>query len=77
VAYRLRATRFPVYRDLAGFDFATIELVNTLEQEKAEGTADQIANRLAHSDLVVLDELAPALQRIRRGAAVPSAEHAL
>ena len=113
-AYQLKAARFPVYRDLAGFDFAsseinealvrqlhrcefmedannvvlvggpgtgkthiatalgvqavehhrkrvrffsTVELVNTLEQEKAQGKAGQIANRLAHSDLVILDEL--------------------
>jgi DNA replication protein DnaC len=33
------------------------ELVNALEQEKAQGKAGQIANRLAHSDLVILDEL--------------------
>ena len=114
VAYQLKAARFPVYRDLAGFDFAsseinealvrllhrcefmddannvvlvggpgtgkthiatalgvqavehhrkrvrffsTVELVNTLEQEKAQGKTGQIANRLAHSDLVILDEL--------------------
>lgn len=114
VAYQLKAARFPAYRDLAGFDFAsseinealarqlhrcdfidvadnvvlvggpgtgkthvatalgvqaiehhrkrvrffsTVELVNALEQEKAQGRAGQIANRLVHSDLVVLDEL--------------------
>ena len=114
VAYQLKAARFPVYRDLAGFDFtssevnealvrqlhrcdfidiadnivlvggpgtgkshvatalgiqaiehhrkrvrffSTVELVNALEQEKAQGKAGQIANRLLHSDLVVLDEL--------------------
>jgi len=28
--------------------FSTVELVNTLEQEKAQGKAGQIANRLAH-----------------------------
>jgi DNA replication protein DnaC len=113
-AYQLKAARFPAYRDLAGFDFAsseinealvrqlhrceflnaadnvvlvggpgtgkthiatalgvqaiehhkkrvrffsTVELVNTLEQEKAQGSAGQIANRLVHSDLVILDEL--------------------
>ncbi|MER9420767.1 IS21-like element helper ATPase IstB [Mesorhizobium sp. M0306] len=111
VAHQLKAARFPVYRDLAGFDFAssealvrqlhrcefmdqannvvlvggpgtgkthiatalgvqaiehhrkrirffsTVELVNALEQEKSQGKAGQIANRLAHSDLVILDEL--------------------
>lgn len=36
---------------------STIELVNALEQEKAQGKAGQIANRLAHTDLVILDEL--------------------
>jgi len=114
VSYQLKAARFPAYRDLAGFDFAsseinealvrqlhrcefmdvadnvvlvggpgtgkthiatalgvqaiehhrkrvrffsTVELVNVLEQEKAQGKAGQIAGRLAHSDLVILDEL--------------------
>src|SRR6201991_929106 len=114
MAYQLKIARFPVYRDLAGFDFAsseinealvrqlhrcdfieptdnvvlvggpgtgkthiatalgvqaiehhrkrvrffsTVELVNALEQEKAQGKAGQIANRLIHSDLVILDEL--------------------
>ena len=114
VAYQLKAARFPAYRDLAGFDFAsseidealvrqlhrgdfidaadnivlvggpgtgkthvataigihavehhrkrvrffsTVELVNALEQEKARGKTGQMANRLLHSDLVVLDEL--------------------
>jgi DNA replication protein DnaC len=113
-AYQLKAARFPAYRDLAGFDFAssevnealvrqlhrceflddahnvvlvggpgtgkthiatalgvhavehhhrrvrffsTVELVNALEQEKAQGKAGQIAGRLAHADLVILDEL--------------------
>jgi DNA replication protein DnaC len=37
--------------------FSTVELVNALEQEKAQGKAGQIANRLLHSDLVILDEL--------------------
>ena len=37
--------------------FSTVELVNALEQEKAQGRAGQIANRLVHSDLVILDEL--------------------
>jgi DNA replication protein DnaC len=114
VAYQLKTARFPAYRDLNGFDFAsseinealvrqlyrcdfideannivlvggpgtgkthiataigiqaiehhrkrvrffsTVELVNVLEQEKAQGRSGQIANRLAHSDLVILDEL--------------------
>jgi DNA replication protein DnaC len=37
--------------------FSTVELVNALEQEKARGRAGQIAGRLVHSDLVILDEL--------------------
>ena len=37
--------------------FSTVELVNALEQEKAQGRTGQIANRLVHSDLVILDEL--------------------
>jgi DNA replication protein DnaC len=114
MAYQIKAARFPVYRDLAGFDFissevnealvrqlhrcefietadnivlvggpgtgkshiatalgvqaiehhkkrarffSTVELVNALEQEKAQGKAGQIASRLVHADLVVLDEL--------------------
>ena len=114
VAYQLKAARFPAYRDLSGFDFAsseinealvrqlhrcefvdeannivlvggpgtgkthlataigvqaiehhrkrvrffsTVELVNALDQEKAQGRSGQIANRLIHSDLVILDEL--------------------
>jgi DNA replication protein DnaC len=113
-AYQLKVARFPNYRDLAGFDFAssevneplvrqlhrcefledahnvvlvggpgtgkthlataigvqaiehhrkrvrffaTVELVNALEQEKLQGKSGQIAARLAHSDLVILDEL--------------------
>ncbi len=113
-AYQLKTARFPAYRDLNGFDFAsseinealvqqlhrcdflddannivlvggpgtgkthiataigvqanehhdkrvrffsTVELVNALEQEKAQARSGQIANRLAHSDLVILDEL--------------------
>ncbi|NVO15277.1 MAG: ATP-binding protein [Rhodoplanes sp.] len=113
-AYQLKAARFPAYRDLSGFDFAsskvdealvrqlhrceflqdahnvvlvggpgtgkthiatalgvqaveqhhkrvrffsTIELVNALELEKTRGKAGQIAGRLVHSDLVILDKL--------------------
>lgn len=37
--------------------FSTIELVNTLEQEKQAGKPGRLANRLAHTDLVILDEL--------------------
>jgi DNA replication protein DnaC len=37
--------------------FSTVELVNVLEQEKAQGRSGQIAGRLVHSDLVILDEL--------------------
>src|SRR6478672_1034697 len=37
--------------------FQTIELVNALEQEKAIGKSGQIAHRLVHTDLVILDEL--------------------
>src|SRR3546814_6262275 len=37
--------------------FATVDLVNAVGQEKAQGKAGQIANRLLHSDLVILDEL--------------------
>jgi DNA replication protein DnaC len=37
--------------------FSTIELANTLEQEKAKGKAGQIAEALTKLDLVILDEL--------------------
>lgn len=37
--------------------FSTIELVNALEQEKAKGKADQIAEALVRLDLLILDEL--------------------
>ena len=37
--------------------FSTVGLVNALEQEKAQGRSGQIAGRLVHSDLVILDEL--------------------
>ena len=36
---------------------STIELVNALEQEKREGKPGRLANRLIHTDLVILDEL--------------------
>ena len=114
VAYQLKTAKFPAYRDLSGFDFAssmanealirqlcggdfmdtaqnvvfvggpgtgkthlataisiqaiehlhrrvrffsTIELVNALEKEKQQGKAGQIAARLTHADLVILDEM--------------------
>lgn len=37
--------------------FSTVELVNALELEKQTGKQGQIANRLIHTDLVILDEL--------------------
>ena len=37
--------------------FSTVDLVNALELEKATGRAGQIANRLMHVDLVILDEV--------------------
>ncbi|MDQ3223259.1 MAG: IS21-like element helper ATPase IstB, partial [Gemmatimonadota bacterium] len=37
--------------------FSTVELVNTLEQEKAKGRAGQMAEGLLRADLVILDEL--------------------
>lgn len=37
--------------------FSTIELVNLLEQEKQQGRAGNLATRLLHTDLVILDEL--------------------
>ena len=114
VQYQMKIARFPIYRDLVGFDFtqsqvnealirslhrcefleqahnivlvggpgtgkthlataigvqailhhhrrvrcfSTIELVNALELEKAAGKQGQIAHRLVHADLVILDEL--------------------
>jgi len=37
--------------------FSTVEQVNALEEEKAQGKTGQIAHRLAYADLVILDEL--------------------
>ena len=37
--------------------FSTVELVNALEQEKAQGKAGQLAHRLMYVDLLILDEL--------------------
>ena len=114
MAYQMGAARFPMHRDLSGFDFtashvdetlirelhqgkfieaaqnvvliggpgtgkthlattigiealrphakrvrffSTVELVNALELEKATSRTGQIANRLIHVDLVILDEV--------------------
>ena len=114
VSHQMKAAKFPVHRDLAGFDFevspvdrklvstlttsaftdeahnvvlvggpgtgkthlataigvsgitrhgkrvrfySTVDLVNALEQEKAQGKAGRIATSLLRLDLVVLDEL--------------------
>lgn len=114
IRYQMGAAKFPVHRDLTGFDFAqskvdkaivdqlarceftdsasnvvfiggtgtgkthlatalgvkaitqhgkrvrffsTVELVNTLEQEKAAGRQGRLAYSLMHTDLVILDEL--------------------
>jgi DNA replication protein DnaC len=114
IAHQMKAARFPVHRDLAGFDFevsqvdkslvqkladlsftddaqnvvliggpgtgkshlatalgmsgltqhgkrvrfySTVDLVNALEQEKAQGKAGRIALSLMRMDLVILDEL--------------------
>jgi DNA replication protein DnaC len=37
--------------------FSTVDLVNSLEQEKLAGKAGQLAQRLVPTDLVILDEL--------------------
>lgn len=37
--------------------FSTVELVNALELEKQQGRTGQLAVRLLHTDLVILDEL--------------------
>ena len=114
IAYQIKAARFPAYKDLGGFDFATseineaivrqlhrgafidgadnvvliggpgtgkthiatalgiqavqhhhkkvrffatVDLVNALEQEKALNKAGQLAERLLRLDLIILDEL--------------------
>jgi DNA replication protein DnaC len=114
IRYQMHVARFPIHRDLAGFEFdqarvdrrqisgfattafteqaenlvliggtgtgkthlatalgieavtrhgkrvrfySTVELVNTLEQEKGSGRAGRLAHQLMHLDLVILDEL--------------------
>ena len=114
ISYQMKSARFPLHRDLAGFDFtqscvdqrliseladlnftegahnvvliggpgtgkthlatalgvsgisrhgrrvrfyATVDLVNALEQEKAAGKSGRLALSLMHVDLVILDEL--------------------
>jgi DNA replication protein DnaC len=88
VSHQMHTAKFPVHRDLAGFDFeaskvdrklihtlaemtftdaahnavlvggpGTVDLVNALEQEKAQGKAGRIAASLLRMDLVILDEL--------------------
>ena len=114
IRYQMHVARFPVHRDLTGFDFeqskvdrrqittfattaftekaenivliggtgtgkthlatalgveaiarhgkrvrfySTVDLVNTLEQEKAAGRAGRLAHQLMNLDLVILDEL--------------------
>ena len=37
--------------------FSTVELVNALEQEKAQGKSGQLAYRLMYVDMVILDEM--------------------
>ena len=37
--------------------WSTIELVNALEQEKLKGAQGRLAHRMAHADLLILDEL--------------------
>ena len=114
IAHQMKSARFPMHRDMAGFDFeasqvdkalvqkladlsftedaqnvvliggpgtgkthlatavgisgltshskrvrfySTVDLVNALEQEKAQGKAGRIAMSLTRMDLVILDEL--------------------
>jgi len=70
--------------------FSTVELVNTLEQEKAKGNAGKIAENLTRADLfaIGLERMAtrwltprraglPAVLRHRRRLALPSSQQAL
>jgi DNA replication protein DnaC len=53
--------------------FATVDLVNVLEQEKTMNKAAQLAERLLRLDLVILDELGyPRRQNEARMAATSS-----
>ena len=122
VSHQMHAAKFPVHRDLAGFDFegspvdrkliytlaelafteqtqnvvlvggpgtgkthlataigvsgitrhgkrvrfySTVDLVNALEQEKAQGKAGRIALSLLRMDLVILDELWATCRSVR------------
>jgi hypothetical protein len=88
-AYQLKAARFPNYRDLAGFDFASSEVNEALVRQlhKAEflddvhnvvlvGGPDRRAARLFRPRYPRRTGL-PAVQRLRWSAALPSVEQAL
>ncbi len=53
--------------------FSTVELVNALEQEKAQGRAGQLAERLVHADLVILDACSRRRARVTCRSAPPAA----
>ncbi len=58
--------------------FSTVELVNLLEAEKAQGKAGQLAHRLMYVDLVILDEMGYLpFSQDRWGLAVPPAVQAV
>ena len=52
----LRSRAFTLSMALVRF-YSTVDLVNALEQEKAQGKAGRIAASLQRMDLVILDEL--------------------
>jgi hypothetical protein len=56
IATALAVQAIEQHRKKARF-YATVELVNALEQEKAQGKAGQIAERLVRCNLVILDKL--------------------
>ena len=56
IATALAVQAIEHHRKKARF-YSTVELVNALEQEKTQGKAGQIAERLVRCDLVILDEL--------------------